>query len=562
MTSRPESSAEAEAAEDTDPGLEEPTPDRQKGPDATGTALRSVGAWSRRAVRRARTVAASRPARITRRYLAVLIVTLIGMTGGLLLGGHRSANVGPFQAHLALTPTLSGGTEVQIPPLGALSLDSHAGPLHLTINLGSLDRERAQALVSDPQGIQLASQHAIADLKDGVLRLAVQSGAFALLGGLLLNVLVFRRVRRVAVAGGMAIVLLGATGLWTAASFRPESIEEPRYEGLLTMAPAVVGDARSIVDNYGRYSDELQHLVDNVAKVYGTVSNLPVYEPNEGAVRVLHISDMHLNPAAWGVVETVVRQYNIDLVVDTGDMVDWGSKQEDAYVSNIKNIKVPYVYVRGNHDSASTAATVRKQGAIVLENQVRTVRGLTFAGIGDPRFTPDKETEPANPKAPEPRDEKVVDSGAQLADTITTYDEKHKDHPVDVAMVHDPGAAEPLAGNVPLILAGHLHYREVKILPGKLRTRMMVQGSTGAAGLRGLEEEHPTPMDLSVLYFNSDRQLKAYDAITVGGTGRSEVTLQRHLVPDLNPAPSPSTSGSPGPSGSSSARPSPSTRRR
>lgn len=538
-------------------------PDEPRGPQAPGTgttrladrtldervrpALRAVSdAW-----RRVRPALTGRAARTTGRYLLILVVTLIGMAGGLLLGGHRAADVGPFRAHLAVTPNLTGGTAVEIPPLGSLSLDSHDGPLHLTINLGSLDRKRAEALVSDPNGIQSASRHAIADLKTGIVELAVQAGIAALLGGLVLNALVFRRWRQVTVAGGMCVLLLGVTGGITAATFRPESIEEPRYEGLLTMAPAVVGDARSIVSNYGQYSKELQRLVDNVAKLYGTVSNLPVYEPSEGTTRVLHISDMHLNPAAWGVVDTVVKQYNIDLVIDTGDIVDWGSRQEDAYISNIRNVKVPYVYIRGNHDSNATAAAVRKQGAIVLENQVRTVHGLTIAGIGDPRFTPDKETEPANPKAPEPKDQDVVDSGTRLADTIHTYDADHAKQPVNVALVHDPGAAQPLAGEVPLVLAGHLHRREVKMLPHD--TRLLIEGSTGAAGLRGLEQSTPTPMDLSVLYFDRTDTLKAYDSISVGGTGRSEVTLQRYLVKSPNPTPSGSTSpsgtGSPSPSG-------------
>ena len=508
-------------------------------------ALRPAVRRVRATAARVRAALASRPGRITLRYLLMLVVTLVGMSGGLLLGGQRSAAVGPFQAHLAITPSLVGDTQVQIPPLGSLSLDSHDGPLHLTINLGSLDRKRAEALVSDPNGIAAASQHAIGDLKHGIELLAVQAGFAAILGGVVLNALVFRRWRRIAVASGMSVLLLAVSGGVTAASFRPESIEEPRYEGLLTMAPAVVGDARSIVNNYGQYSKELQRLVDNVAKLYGTVSNLPVYEPSEGTTRVLHISDMHLNPAAWGVVETVVKQYNIDLVVDTGDIVDWGSAQEDAYLANIKNITVPYVYIRGNHDSAATAAAVQQQGAIVLENRVRTVDGLTFAGIGDPRFTPDKQTEPANPADPEPQNAAVERSGEQLAGTVERYDDTHPKTPVDVALVHDPGAAPALAGDVPLVLAGHLHHREIRNLGDG--SRLMVEGSTGAAGLRGLEPTRPTPMELSVLYFDAGHALKAYDNISVGGTGQSEVTLQRHIVGNdtLGGSPSPGT-GSPG----------------
>jgi predicted MPP superfamily phosphohydrolase len=515
-------------------------------------ARRWVGVAWRGAVRGARHPVSRRVAR----GVVMLVVTLVGMTVGLLVGGHTSSDVGPFHAQFSLVPSLSGDTEVDIPPLGSLVLDSHDGPLHLVINLGSLDKARTQQLIRNPNGLTDAGQDAIGDLKRGVTGLAVRSGIAVLLGGLLAGALVYRRPRRVLLVGGLCLALIGGTAGWTAATFRPDSIEEPRYEGLLTMAPSVVGDARSIVNSYGHYASELQALVDNVAKLYGTLNSLPVYQPSGDVTRVLHISDMHLNPSAWEVIDTVVQQYHIDLIVDTGDIVDWGSTQEDAYFAHIHTFKIPYVYIRGNHDSAATAAAVAKQGAIVLENQVRTVDGITFAGIGDPRFTPDKETEPANPKDPEPKNKDVTDSGQTLADTIDSYDATRQatgntvNPLVDVAMVHDPLAAGPLDGHVPLVLAGHLHKREVQQLSDD--TLLMVQGSTGGAGLRGLQQKTPTPLDLSVLYFDPQHKLQAYDDISVGGTGRSEVTLQRHIVAKPKVSSSPSGSGS----GSTSATPS------
>jgi hypothetical protein len=70
-----------------------------------------------------------------------------------------------------------------------------------------------------------------------------------------------------------------------------------------------------------------------------------------------------------------------------------------------------------------------------------------------------------------------------------------------------------------------------------------VEGSTGGAGLRGLEGEEPTPLAMSVLYFDENRTLKAYDDIKVGGTGQSEVTLERKVV-GVEPEPNPLTSAS------------------
>src|SRR4051812_36309730 len=84
---------------------------------------------------------------------AVLAVGLTGVVLGVLLGAHHSTDVGPFRAQMAVTPSWTGETEVDIPPLGALHLNSHDGPVHLRVQLGALDQRRTEALIGDPQGI-------------------------------------------------------------------------------------------------------------------------------------------------------------------------------------------------------------------------------------------------------------------------------------------------------------------------------------------------------------------------------------------------------------------------
>jgi DNA repair exonuclease SbcCD nuclease subunit len=172
------------------------------------------------------------------------------------------------------------------------------------------------------------------------------------------------------------------------------------------------------------------------------------------------------------------------------------------------------VYVRGNHDSSSTAAAIAAMdNATVLNGSVTEVAGLTIAGTADPRFTPDKTTQSANAA--------VVDSGADLAEVISRSSE-----PVDLALVHDPTAADPLAGVVPLVLAGHVHERADRQLD--MGTTVLVQGSTGGAGLRALEDEEPTPLMFSVLYFDpTSHELQARDEFTLGGLGAASAEVER-----------------------------------
>ena len=492
----------------------------------------------------------------TRRLGVVAAVGLVSVGGviiGVLLFAQTHINVGPFRAEMTVSPSFAGGTEVDIPPLGSLHLDSHDGPIHLKVDLGSLDQTRTEALIDDPTAISAAGQHAIDDVTAGVLRLGLRALGAAVACALVLSALVFRSFRRVAQAGVTALVVTGGSLGLAAGTVRPESISEPRYEGLLINAPAVVGDARRIADNYGRYADQLQQIVSNVSRIYTAVSTLPVYEPAANTTRILHVSDLHLNPSSWGLIRTVVQSFDIDAVVDTGDMVDWGSSAETSYVSPIADLKVPYIYVRGNHDSmAIQAAVARQPNAVVLDNKIITVDGLTIAGIGDPEFTPDKSEDPLPANADEIPASPLLTSGEVLAGTIRGSSTK-----VDLAMVHDPAMAPPLSGVVPLVLAGHLHHREVTTLPAPLvptpasesptpsptatqplpATSLMVEGSTGGAGLRGLEKEEPTPLSLSVLYFDEKHELKAYDDIQLGGTGESNVTMQRKVV-GIEPVPS------------------------
>ncbi|NLU79519.1 metallophosphoesterase [Micromonospora sp. HNM0581] len=482
--------------------------------------------------------------------LAVLVVTLFGVVAGVLAGGNMGTDIGPFHARLSVSPTTDGGTTVDIPPLGSLLLNSHDGPTRLTVELGALEQSRVEALIGDPAGLNRATQSAVDEVRDGVLRLGLRTVGSAVLATLVLALLVFRDTRRAAWAGGLAL-LVTAGSLGTAATtIRPESIEEPRYEGLLVNAPAIVGDVRKIADDYTRYGEQLQRLIGNVTQLYTTVSALPVYEPEPGTTRVLHISDLHLNPSSWQLVRTVTEQFGIDVVIDTGDITDWGSEPEASYVGSISLLDKPYVYIRGNHDSGRTAAAVARQpNAVVLDNTTATVAGLTIAGIADPRFTPDKSTSPASGGLNQPTADQMITNGETLAATI-----RSSPRPVDIALVHDPAAAGPLSGTCPLVLAGHTHNRQVNTLPevpDQQLTTLMVQGSTGGAGLRGLEGEEPTPLAMTVLYFDQEKRLQAYDDITVGGTGQAQVNLERTVIAPpvtaLVATPSPTTSITPTP---------------
>ncbi|HWH29821.1 MAG TPA: metallophosphoesterase [Mycobacteriales bacterium] len=453
----------------------------------------------------------------------VVLVGVVGALLGLLVAGTVRIPVGPFDADLGLRPALTGSTTVDVPPLGRLELDTHDGPVRLGVEVAALRPDAARAVVANPASLRTLGEQVQADLRSGVGELVVRTLVVTVAGATVLGLLVFRRRwRRVAACAGTGLGLLAVTGAVAAVTYDDRALAQPRYSGLLASAPAAVGDVEDLLARFDVYQLQLGRLVANVSELYAATSTLPVFVADDDTLKVLHVSDLHLNPTAFDVIDSTVRQFGVDVVIDTGDINDWGSRPERAFVEGIGRLDVPYVFVRGNHDSLTTQAAVEAQpNATVLDSdELVEVAGLRLLGIGDPRFTPDKRTR--DDDAPEAL---LLDVGERLRDAVDP------DDPPDVVAVHDPITARPLLGEVPLVLAGHRHERLDEVEDG---TRVLVQGSTGGAGLRALEGEEPTPIMLTVLYLDPEtKRLQAYDAITLGGLGATDARISRTVVEEL-----------------------------
>ncbi|MFG3012198.1 metallophosphoesterase [Streptomyces cinerochromogenes] len=461
------------------------------------------------------------------RALGLTAVVLVGAWLGLLIVGNVRAPVGPMDTTMALRPSVTGGTKINISPLGALSLDSHVAPVRLDVNVDQLDPERSQALVDHPERISGLQDEVARDVEHGTLDLAVRSCVAVVSGATALGLAVYRRPRRALAAGGLALALLAASGASAYATWNPKSVLEPRFSGLLSSAPSVVGNARSIVTEFDVYQNELARLVTNVTKLYDVTSTLPVYRPDPSTIRVLHVSDIHLNPASWKIIGSLVNQYKVDVVVDSGDTMDHGTAAENGFLDPIGDLGVPYVWVRGNHDSRTTQRYLErmKNVHVLDEGRAETVAGLRFAGTGDPQFTPDRSAAPGGNAA-----ERLA--GDRLASALR--DQRTAGTPVDVAVAHEPSAARETDGTVPLVLCGHLHHEGTELLP--YGTRLRMEGSTGGSGLRAVERKYPAPIEASILYFDRDsRRLQAWDAIRLGGLGLTTAEVSRHLADENRP---------------------------
>lgn len=456
------------------------------------------------------------------RTLARALTGVAGAALGLRLAGRATGAVGPLEVTATLE-LASGGVRVQLPPLGTATIRSHRGPLRITalasgvdpdglnqLDLNQLDRDRRDQ----------AQQAVVADARALGRALAARSALAALGGAAVTAAATLRRPRDVVGATTAAAALLAGAAATAAATLRRTAWRTPELDGVLTQAPLLLGDLKTAPERIGTYRDQLRELLRTGTDVYRAVATLPE-PPPAGAVRLLHISDIHLSPLAFPLAHALVEAYGVDAVVDTGDLVDWGTPPEQHFAAQIAALGIPYVFVKGNHDSDGIAAAVGRQpNATVLDAAAGAVEvaGLRFAGMADPRFTPDKTT------GDDHAEHRVSEAAAAFAAAIVGTQ-------VDVVLAHDPAAARALAGIVPLVLAGHTHKRAARRLGD---TVVLVQGSTGGSGLRGVQQQPTTPVSLSILYLDrATKRLSCVDEITLGGIGSVALEVRRRSLDDL-----------------------------
>ena len=468
----------------------------------------------------------------------VVLFALVGAAGALALAGRVPAHVGPFDTTMAARPSLHGNTVVHLSPLGTIELDTHDWPIRLDLRVEELGLTEAERIADNPQVIDDLGDDVADDVRSALVSLVLRCMLVATVGGVL-GALAARLGWRSALVGLAtgALLVVGA-GAGAAATFDANAVAEPRYTGLLSRAPAAVGDVEDIIDRFGEYREQLSDLVGNVVTLYLAAEDLPTFAPDDDTIRVLHVSDIHLNPQAFDLMDQLTEQFDVDAIADTGDIVDWGTEPESQLLGQIGDLEVPYIFVRGNHDSRSTQRAVADQpNAVVLDGDTAEVAGLRFWGIGDPRYTPDKDQVG-------PSDRERADVFApEVADDLAAAEPPD----VDVVLVHDARIAADIGGEVPLVLAGHTHEpSDERIEPADEDeesadtdtteepppdTRLLVEGSTGGAGLRGLQGDEPKPLQASVLYFDPDtHELLAYDRISVQGLGETGATIDRHIL--------------------------------
>jgi predicted phosphodiesterase len=455
---------------------------------------------------------------------------LAGALGALLaitFLARQDARVGPATVRLSARPAIEGSSRLAVPPFGSMSAHTHFGPLEFRATVDDVDVGRLGRLLDGgagaggPRFAELEAtlgpleRQARQAAREFVARIAL----LGLLGGVTAVVLFPRRTRRRAVRCGLGGLLATAVVLGPAlATYDVGAFREPRYQGALEYAPALIGDVRTGLDRLRTLREEMTLIGRNLDRAYAALAKPPA-DPDNGTVRVLHVSDLHLNPAGFDLAERLATQFDVAAVVDTGDMGTWGLPPEPQIAANIRRFDVPYLFVKGNHDDADMVAAVAAHPhAHVLDGAAVEVAGIRFFGVADPTFTPGKGYRL------EEFEQLKEERSVAVGDAID-----HQALRPHVLLVHDGRLAAYARGHVATVLEGHLHSFGTEVING---TRTLRTGTAGAAGPDGLRTSPPPPATAEILYFSpATRRPVAVDRITVGPL-ESSFSVERLLLPE------------------------------
>jgi predicted phosphodiesterase len=479
----------------------------------------------------------SRPS--ARRIATALLAIAVGVAGAwaaLALFGGVHATLGPFEVRFD-AGFGRGVTRVSLPPLGDLTADTHVSPLRIDATLEGVHvqqladqlRERgAAAILDDLQNV----------LPGRVRALAIRAALVAVSGALVLALIVFRtRLRLVGVAVASALTLILLSEAATYLTYDAQAFRQPTFSGSLALAPQLIGPVETATGRIDRFRDELARVVDGAVRAYASITAAPTTSADE--IRVLHISDIHLSPLGMAYAQQLARAFDVDFVLDTGDITSFGTPAETLILSQVPGFERPYVFVRGNHDSIALQNEMAKvPNAVVLDGSTVVEGGLTVYGLGDPAFTPNKLS--------------VLDD-ARFAALVRSVDPRiaadvaAMPRPPDIVAVHDERMAESVAGSVPLVVSGHFHVPSNRTVDGTLYLQI---GSTGGAGANVFTQEEGIPLSAEILHFRpADGEeppaLLAWDVISESPVS-GNLTIERHVPPPASePSPGPTASGSP-----------------
>lgn len=246
-------------------------------------------------------------------------------------------------------------------------------------------------------------------------------------------------------------------------------------------------------------------------------------EDQQKVVKALIVSDLHANPVGVEFIKSTADQFQVDFIINIGDLTDFGTAAEAKTIQELKDIKIPQLFVSGNHDSPELLKIINGFDHFqVLDGKTVTVAGIKVLGFPDPL---------ANDTAVEYKNSKEEHQMlAYESDHIRAAVEK-QGHP-DILVIHNASLGKRLMLLSNLTVSGHNHVLNVAQQDGSV---FIDPGTAGAAGLRGLYSEEGKSYSAAVAYLVPGSGLLAMDLVEYSPTS-NQFSLQRKLVQTFKPS--------------------------
>lgn len=355
------------------------------------------------------------------------------------------------------SPTTFGDLDLEFDsPLLAPGVDA---TVSVRDNITTLFDDRRLSIES----LQPTSREVTDALGSGVSELAWKFTAGALAVGVgTIALIAYARRRRptgrqlvsVSVA---ALLAIGGAGLGVLGTYQPAQLTSFKTTGLLGTVRSNAG----LLAGVQARAQEVTPYVTNLLALSAALQAkfIPEDITKPPAARFLLVSDIH-GANQYPVMKRIVDDEKITAVIDSGDLLNFGSVTEAELArifTSIKNLGVPYIFVRGNHDASSLAdqALLKRMAAIpnveLLEPTPQSytelgVSGVILAGFNDPRFFGDDSKDMAKKQQPAADAFNAAFAGRPRPDIVIT---------------HEPVAAK-MVESATLLINGHLHKDELE----------------------------------------------------------------------------------------------------
>jgi len=376
-------------------------------------------------------------------------------------------------------PSLDGHSYLKLPPLGDLSADTHRGPVDFFVELTEIHPD----IIDEGFSIVNSQEEWIGNIqseaKSNVTLFLLKQVLIGAAGAAIVYWVIvrpnWRKLTAVLVGSFVLVALVFGYSLKT---FNMEAFRQPHYKGVVAAGPEIMQLSNKLYDRFMNFREKTDEVVSSINTLFSNIDGLSILTtPDNDEVQILVVSDISNNPIGIQLAETLANNFDVDFIIDAGDLTDFGTPLETQSFGSIGKLKVPYLFAPGNHDSPEVLEFLRQFPNVkVLEGSVVSINGLSVLGVPDPWAYGSTVT-----GASEAENQLLLEQQAQ---TLKAKLEENPD--IDIAVIHNPSLAESLEGLAPVIISGHTHKVSVKKSGNSF---FLNPGTTGASGFRGLQAQ-------------------------------------------------------------------------